>query len=226
MTAGTLVLLRHGRTRFNASGRLQGQIDVELDDVGRWQAEQAAKALAAAHRAHKVISSDLSRALVTARCYGDLIGVDVEPDVRLRERSFGDWEGKSVAELMAGWPADYEAWRAGSDPEGANAEHRADVAARLLAAIADAGEPMASDETLVVVSHGAACTIAVTALIGQDPVGWRGIGGLHNAHWSVLRPSGKDVAPAWRLAAHNVGPGLPLDAWNAGPDWKFGSSSA
>ena len=42
MSAGTVILWRHGRTEFNATSRLQGTIDVPLDEVGRWQVEQAA----------------------------------------------------------------------------------------------------------------------------------------------------------------------------------------
>ena len=53
MTAGTLVLLRHGRTAYNASMRLQGQVDIPLDAVGRWQAAQGAPALASARRARR-----------------------------------------------------------------------------------------------------------------------------------------------------------------------------
>jgi probable phosphoglycerate mutase len=83
-----------------------------------------------------------------------------------------------------------------------------------------AGE-LGSDETLVVVSHGAAISLAVTALLGLDPAGWRGIAGMHNVHWSHLHRSGPGAVPEWRLVAHNVGAGYPLDQWQAGPDWNL-----
>ena len=87
-------------------------------------------------------------------------------------------------------------------------------------------ESLERDDTLVVVSHGAAITLAVTALLGLDPEGWRGISGLHNVHWSHLHRSAPAATPAWRLVAHNVGAGFPLDEWNAGPDWNLEPVSA
>ena len=68
--------------------------------------------------------------------------------------------------------------------------------------------------------------LAVTALLGLDAEGWRGISGLHNVHWSHLHRSAPTARPAWRLVAHNVGAGFPLDEWNAGPDWNLEPVSA
>ena len=93
MTAGTLVLVRHGRTEYNAAQRLQGQVDIPLDDVGRWQAEVGAQALLARFSPTAIVSSDLQRAAATAQYLGDAVGLEVAYDARLRERSFGAWEG-------------------------------------------------------------------------------------------------------------------------------------
>lgn len=221
MTAGTIVLLRHGRTAFNHSKRLQGQIDIPLDDVGRWQAEQGANALASSHTATKVVASDLQRAFDTAVAYARLVGADVEPDKRMRERSFGEWEGLTGEEIAERWPDEHAEWRAGAEPVRAGAETRAKVAERMTAAVLEHADGLGPDDTLVVVSHGAAITLTLTLLLGQDPVEWRGITGLHNVHWSHLRASGPLARPAWRLVAHNVGAGYPLDHWLAGPDWNL-----
>lgn len=221
MTAGTVVLLRHGRTAYNHGKRLQGQIDIPLDDVGRWQAEQGASALASSHTATTVVSSDLGRALDTASAYAKLVGVDVELDVRLRERSFGEWEGMTSEELAARWPEEHAAWRAGADPVRAGAETKGEVARRMVEAIGEHSSRLGESDTLVVVSHGAAITLAITKLLGIDPSAWRGLAGMHNVHWSHLRASGPQGTPPWRLAAHNVGAGYPLDHWQAGPDWNL-----
>ncbi|GAB4083540.1 histidine phosphatase family protein [Myceligenerans cantabricum] len=221
MTAGTVVLLRHGRTEYNHSKRLQGQIDIPLDDVGRWQAEQGANVLASSHTATKVVASDLCRAFDTATAYASLIGADVEPDVRLRERAFGEWEGLSSEEIAERWPAEHAEWRAGAEPVRAGAESRRQVAERMSAAVLEHAAALEHDDTLVVVSHGAAITLTLTTLLDQDPVEWRGISGLHNVHWSHLRASGPQGHPAWRLVSHNVGAGYPLDHWLAGPDWNL-----
>lgn len=226
MSAGTLVLLRHGRTAYNASMRLQGQVDIPLDEVGRWQADHGGKALAGSHRATRIIASDLSRAAQTAAAYGTVVGAPVEFDPRLRERSFGEWEGLTRDEIDARWPEESAAWRRGGEPITVGAESKVAVAARMLQAIEDHAHALDRTDTLVVVSHGAAITLAITALLGIDPGTWRGISGLHNVHWSHLHASAPAAEPAWRLVAHNVGAGLPLDEWNAGPDWNLEPSSA
>lgn len=217
MTAGTVVLLRHGRTAYNAAMRLQGQIDIPLDEVGHWQAAEGASALVASHRAARIVSSDLVRAVDTANAYAALVGVPVETDERLRERSFGDWEGLTPAEMAAGWPAEREVWRRGGEPQGIGAETKVAVADRMVEAVLEHADALGGEECLVVVSHGAAISLTITGLLGLDAGGWRGISGMNNVHWSHLHRSAPEAVPPWRLVAHNVGAGYPLDRWQAGP---------
>ena len=217
MSAGRLLLWRHGRTAANAGARLQGQIDIPLDDVGRWQARTAAAAMLARYEPTVLVSSDLSRARATADHLARVAGLPVTEDPRLRERGFGEWEGMTGDEIEARWPGAFEAWRLGGDPSGVGAETRAAVAARMAEAIGDhvaAGRP---EDTLVVVSHGAAISLAVGALLGQ-PASWRGVVGLHNAHWAELVPAHGGAAPDWRLIGLNLGPTDASQDWNAGPD--------
>ena len=51
-----------------------------------------------------VYSSDLVRAMTTARCVADRFGLTVEPRPELRELNFGDWEGLTYDEIVAKWP--------------------------------------------------------------------------------------------------------------------------
>ncbi len=214
MTARAVVLWRHGRTAYNAEARMQGQIDIPLDDVGRWQAAQGAQHLASRHRPARIVASDLGRAHGTAAALGELTGLEVATDPRLRERSFGEWEGLTAAEIRQRWPEDYEIWRERGDPVRTGAETRAEVGERVAAAVADHASAMGDDQTLVVVSHGAAITLGISRLLGLD-AGWRGMGGLHNAHWSLLRPSGRRPG-TWYLESHNLGPAVAVDDWNSG----------
>ena len=227
MSAGTVILWRHGRTEFNATSRLQGTIDVPLDEVGRWQVEQAALDLWRRHVPTRVVASDLGRAMETAHQLADLVGIEVETDPRLRERSFGQWEGLLDTEIAERWPQDYAVWQEGHDPMRGGAEGRAAVAERVAAAVTDLAAPMAREETLVVVCHGAAISLGMTALLGLDAVQWRGLVGLHNAHWSVLRASRGNAAPPWRLQSHNLGPAVRAAEWDAGvPADSLPSSTA
>ncbi len=87
-----LYLIRHGQTDWNLEGRWQGHADVPLNDNGRQQAAKIAQALAYAGLA-AIFSSDLQRALDTARAISAAAGVPVQIDPRLREIHQGSWQG-------------------------------------------------------------------------------------------------------------------------------------
>lgn len=216
MSAQSVLLWRHGRTEYNANGRLQGQVDIPLDDVGRWQVDAAARELARRHGPTRIVTSDLGRAVATAQALADVAGLDVQVDPRARERAFGEWEGLSDEEIAERWPEQHGEWRAGRDPERTGAETRAEVAARMVGAVTEHAAGTADDGVLVVVSHGAAITLGVTGLLGLDPLGWRGLVGLHNAHWTILHAARPGATPCWRLEGHNVGPAVPAADWNSG----------
>lgn len=94
-------LIRHAQTEFNSSGRVQGWLDVPLDDVGREQARLLGARLASAP-IELVFSSPLSRALDTARILAAPSDRQVITDDRLREYNMGDWTGKTGDEVAAG----------------------------------------------------------------------------------------------------------------------------
>ena len=135
-TTRRLVLLRHGRTAWNAERRFQGQADPPLDDVGVAQAYVVAD-LIAALQPDVVVSSDASRAMQTAVPVAERIGLDVLPDARLRERSLGHWEGLTRDEVAARYPDEFADWIAGRDVSRRGGEKCADVAARAYAATED-----------------------------------------------------------------------------------------
>lgn len=103
-------VLRHGQTAWNAERRLQGQLDVPLDDTGRWQAARLAEALADEGLV-AIYSSDLQRAHATAMALAVATGLAVRTHTALRERSFGCLEGLSYAEIDARFPVDALHWR-------------------------------------------------------------------------------------------------------------------
>ena len=216
MTAASVLLWRHGRTGYNAAGRLQGQVDIPLDEVGTWQVDVAAHDLAHRVTPTRIVASDLGRAVATAQRLADLTGVPVEVDERVRERAFGEWEGLTGEEIHARWPEQFAVWRRGQDPERTGAETREEVARRFASAIEEHAHGLDDAEVLVVVSHGAAITLGLTRLLGLDTDGWRGLVGLHNAHWSLLHPGQAGAVPAWRLGGHNGGPAVAAEAWASG----------
>lgn len=110
MEATRIIAVRHGETAWNVDARIQGQLDIGLNDTGRWQARRVGEALAA-EPITAIYSSDLERARDTARPIGQALGIPVVPDAGLRERSFGMFEGRTFDEIHATWPEHAQHWR-------------------------------------------------------------------------------------------------------------------
>jgi probable phosphoglycerate mutase len=204
------VLWRHGRTSWNAERRFQGQTDVPLDATGEAQAARAATALALLEPA-LIISSDLSRARVTADALAVLSGVPVREDVALRETFAGEWEGLTRPELEQRFAAELSVWAADPDARPGGGETRREVAVRMVAAITTALADVAPGETLVVATHGGAARAAAGALLGLPPEHWAALGVLANCAWTVLEENLSAHGPAWRLQEYNAG-SLPVTA--------------
>jgi probable phosphoglycerate mutase len=195
-----LILLRHGRTSWNAERRFQGQADPPLDEVGRAQAFEVA-ALVAALNPDRLVSSDLARARQTATIVAAAVGLEVEVDERLRERSLGHWEGLTREDVEQRYPAEFAEWVAGRDVLNRGGETRDEVAERAAAALGDQPEV----GTLVVVTHSATAMAVCNHVLGI-PQRQHSLGPLANCHWSELTQEGG----TWRLRAHNVGPAGPV----------------
>jgi broad specificity phosphatase PhoE len=195
-----LILLRHGRTAWNAERRFQGQADPPLDEVGRAQAYEVA-ALVAALRPQLLVSSDLQRAAQTAVPLGEVTGLKVIAEPRLRVRSLGHWEGLTRDEVADQFPDEYADWVAGRDVSRRGGETREQVASRALAAFTDLPEV----ETAVLVTHSATAMALCNSLlaIAQQV---HPLGPLANCHWSeLIAEHHNGVSTPWRLRAHNIG---------------------
>lgn len=105
-----LLVIRHGETAWNIESRIQGHIDIPLNDKGRWQAQRVAQALAD-EGLDAIYSSDLQRARDTAHVIADTTGLPLKLDASLRERHFGRFEGKTQVEVAAQWPQEAQRWR-------------------------------------------------------------------------------------------------------------------
>lgn len=207
MTAGRVILWRHGQTDYNIGGRVQGQVDIPLNATGWDQVRTGAQLLAAylGGATVRIISSDLSRAQDTAAALASLLEVPVESDARLRERAFGVWEEKTRDEIVEGWGSELiEQWSSGLTPSGIGMEPKREVAARVAAVIREEAAKLEPEVTLVAVGHGAALSQGATLLLGFDPEAGSPIRGLDNCHFTDLahQPTRK---PEWALRAHNLG---------------------
>lgn len=200
MTARRIVLLRHGRTAWNASAKIQGQLDTELDEVGLEQARAVAPLVAAAGPA-LIWSSDLVRARLTAETVAKEAGLEVHLDERLREFRLGDFQGRTHAELAAADPAAFERFRLGEWEDIPGAETPAEVAERYVEALIDLSAALAPGETGVVVSHGAATRSGLVRFLGWPLEVARDLRGLGNCGRVVIE---ERAAGAWALASYNI----------------------
>ena len=194
-----LLVWRHGQTSWNAEARMQGQLDIDVDEVGLSQAASAAVVLAA-RQPDLIVSSDLSRAVTTARALSDLCGRPIELDKRLRERDYGPWQGLLPAEIRDRDPAAFEAWRRTEEAFLAGIEPLTDLAARAAAALEDAAARVGTG-TAVVVTHGGAARAGVARLLGWPAALGQTLKVLLNCHWTELR---RTSLGGWQLYAYNV----------------------
>jgi 2,3-bisphosphoglycerate-dependent phosphoglycerate mutase len=174
MISTRILAIRHGETSWNVDTRIQGQLDIPLNETGRSQAARMAGALAGEPVA-AVYASDLSRAWETAQFLGRALGVPVEKEEALRERSFGEFEGKTFAEIESSLPEQAERWRK-RDPDFAPAGGESLVTLR--DRVVQAAERLAARHTgeqIALVGHGGVLDVlyrAATRLHIQAPRTW------------------------------------------------------
>lgn len=146
-----IYLLRHGETDLNALGVLQGSIEEPLNDVGRRQAQDAARVLAGLG-IERIISSPQSRARQTADIVAEVLHLNIEENVLLRERDWGIYEGRPIGER---------------NEEGAGVELLANLNARACQAFESITGDLAAP--CLVVTHSGFIKALLTQLCGHTP---------------------------------------------------------
>jgi len=203
-----LILIRHGITAWNQEHRFQEQIDTPLSELGHQQAAFTAAhllGLVSTQPIDAVYTSDLQRAVHTAEPIARALGLAMRYDARLRERHYGVFEGKTLADLEAtGHAEDYRRWR-NREPDYALPEGGESLRSffarsqEVLHAIASR-HPIG--QRIVVVTHGGvldcvyriACAMDMTA-VRQHP--------LHNAAINRIAWDGQGFSlVAWGSIEH------------------------
>ncbi len=198
-----LVLVRHGRTAWNAERRFQGHADVELDEVGHAEATAVAPHLAS-FAPTLLWSSDLARARQTAAYVEKETGLVARLDARLREFDVGERTGLAFDEAALRFPAQHAELLAGRLGPVPGAETADDVLARMMPAYDELLAELVPGATAVVVTHGGCLRLAAAALLGWPPAVGDSLRGLDNGAMAVLEES-----PT----------GIRLRAWNVPPDF-------
>src|SRR5262245_31452570 len=178
-----IIAVRHGETAWNVDTRIQGHLDIPLNDTGRWQAEQLARGLAEPHgdaehnSISAIYSSDLQRAYQTARAIAAATGAPLKTHTGLRERGFGAFEGLTYAEIEQRWPEDSAHWRrrtpdwapppATGRTDALSGESLLQVRERVTRAVAELAVPHAGG-LIVLVAHGGVMDQLYRLATGQD----------------------------------------------------------
>ena len=179
-----LLVVRHGQSEWNATGRWQGRADPPLTDEGRRQSIAATGALGSFDA---VVASPLLRAVETATIIAERLGIGPVPtDPDLMERDAGEWQGLTRVQIQEQWPGYLEDGRRppGYEPDDAMLARVHSGLARIAGRVGDGD--------VLVISHGG----VVYAL--EDACGepWRRIPNL-GARWFEV--SGPDLTAGPRV---------------------------
>ncbi|MEV4759430.1 bifunctional RNase H/acid phosphatase [Micromonospora sp. NPDC049559] len=188
-TATRLLLVRHGATELTAQRRYSGRGDVPLAEAGVAQARAAAARVAElAPSVAAVVSSPLSRCTATAELIARAAGgAPVVTEDDLIECDFGDWEGRTFAEVRSQWPAEMDAWLASPAVAPPGGESFNAVTKRVRRAVSTLLKTYPG-ETVAVVSHVSPLKIALRdALAAGDAF-------LHRLY---LDPAGISIVDSW-----------------------------
>lgn len=180
--------VRHGQTDWNALGKIQGQTDTQLNEIGIKQAGALAERLRAEPKTWDVVvSSDLQRAYTTAQIIAQRLEIPLlAGDGRLRERSFGEAEGLTKEERLARWGDDWELAASGIETDD-------QMKGRGLSALKDLSLQY-GDRNMLIVSHG-----SFLAMLLQELCVGLGDERLDNLSYSILEyKEGK-----WSPLLHN-----------------------
>lgn len=180
-----VLVLRHGRSEWNALRRWQGSFDSPLDRTGRSQAAVVAGELATMDvRWSDPVASTLTRASETAEIVAARLGLaSPRLDPRLAEADAGEWQGLTPAEIEAAYPGWLAAHR-----RPPSFEPFESVVARATDALVEVARSVPADSTGLVVSHSGLIRSVVRSLGITDTR----IPNLGGVWFRVARPSSPD----------------------------------
>jgi probable phosphoglycerate mutase len=200
-----IILIRHGETAWNAERRLQGHLDIPLNEEGERQARLLAEALAP-EPIDLVVASDLQRARQTAQAVATLRGMPLQIEPGLRERCYGGFEGLLYSEIEQRFPAEFAAWQARDvDAVLPSGKNRGESFRQFYARATDAILGLAHTHpgrTLALVAHGGVLECAYR-MAGKLPLETPRDFKVYNASVNRFRViEGELVLDSWGEVAH------------------------
>ena len=167
-----LLLVRHGDTALNSAERYWGQTDVELSAAGLRQAEKLRDRLAK-QKLDVIYSSDLRRALATARTIASGQQLEVITCPELREINFGEFEGLTFEEISQLYPEMAELWANWSFQIKFPGGESVDQLNARVTKFLDRLKKHTPEQTVLVVAHSAPLRLIICHLLGIELRRWR-----------------------------------------------------
>ncbi|MFZ9856933.1 MAG: histidine phosphatase family protein [Roseiflexaceae bacterium] len=164
-----LYLVRHGETDYNAVGRYQGHIQIELNRTGHYQASLVCRRLAKFNHITAIYSSDLVRCIQTITPLADGLNLPVSLMPDLREIDVGLWEHLTIPEISASFPTNYATYQqAPGETVHVGGESYQHLQTRAMRALNHIIASHHADDHIVIASHGGTIRAIVCAIIGLD----------------------------------------------------------
>lgn len=156
--------VRHGESAFNAEGRIQGQLDTPLSELGHQQSKAVAAALAE-YEIDAIYASPLRRALDTARHVAEVLRLEVLTDPRLQEINAGAFQGLVWEEIQQQFPDAAVRWKS-QEPDFRipGGETRRELMHRGAAVLEEIRRR--NHQCVAIVAHGGLLTAAIKQLLG------------------------------------------------------------
>ena len=167
MQATRIIAVRHGETAWNVDTRIQGHTDIALNHTGQWQARQLARALAR-QPITAIYASDLQRAYATAQAVADATGAPLMADTGLRERSFGNFEGRTFAQIETELPEQALRWRKREPDYAPEGGESLNVLRERIAATTHRLAAQHLGGLVVLVAHGGVLDVLYRLATGQE----------------------------------------------------------
>ncbi|MDQ4128761.1 MAG: histidine phosphatase family protein [Actinomycetota bacterium] len=161
-----LLLARHGQTEWHSDNRYVSRTDIGLTETGYEQARTLARR-AKRERVDLVLSSPLTRALLTAKPAATARNLEPHTDERLRELDFGEWEGRTLSEIRHQEPEFVRCFEESAEHGFPGGEPLHEGADRVLEVFADLSRSHAG-ATVLVVAHNTLLRLAICRMLGVE----------------------------------------------------------
>ncbi len=165
-----LFLIRHGETDWNLQRRYQGGTDTVLNTTGQGQAKQLIPVLAG-QTFDYIYASDLKRVIQTATHAG-IAETDIIKEPRMREISFGKFEGLTHAEVAETYPEELEAWGESRENNIHGGEKMSSVIDRVRSFYVHLRDDFQDGEHILCFAHGGTIGIFLAVAMGVDANKW------------------------------------------------------